>query len=77
MTGWVDLVYTRRTLFEDEDSVTRTHDFESVTEAVDFIESQIGSVRDNGDLTFYAEDSDTDDVTGEDWSYAAHIEVQR
>ena len=72
--GWVDMVYSRRTLFTHEDSVTRTHDFDTLPEAVEFIESEIGATEhDPGSDTWYAADGDMEPVSGETWLYAAHV----
>lgn len=71
-TGWVDMDWNRFELRSDASDV-RMLKFEDRATAVRFIESEVGAIRDNGDGTFYAEDSRMNLETGEDWSYAGHI----
>jgi len=71
--GWVDIRWNRFELRSLPGDVT-THTFDTRAEALHFIDSEIGSVGDEQRGTFYAEDSRMNLESGEDWSYAAHLE---
>jgi hypothetical protein len=70
--GWIDPKWSMTVLHENREDV-RTETFDTLGEAVAFIEDTIGSVNDNGDGTYYAQDGHMDLQTGDDWSYAGHI----
>ena len=70
--GWIDPKWSMKVLHENREDV-RTETFDTEAEAVAYIEETIGSVRDNGDGTYYGQDSKFDPLTGDDWSYAGHI----
>jgi hypothetical protein len=70
--GWIDPKWSMTVLHENREDV-RTEVFETLAEAEAYIEDTIGSVVDNGDGTYYAQDGHTDLQTGDDWSYAGHI----
>ena len=74
--GWVNPSWSMFTLWTLAEDVP-TFEFETIAEAIEAIEGTIGAYRDNGDGTFYAEDSRFHMESGEDWSYAAHIEITR
>jgi hypothetical protein len=73
--GWVDPAWNRYELRELADDV-RTWTFDTLEEAEAFIEETIGSTRQDSEPKryYYAEDSDFNRETGEDWSYCAVIE---
>jgi hypothetical protein len=73
--GWVDPNWNSFELRSEPEDV-RTFEFDNIDDAAEFIEDAIGSVVDNGDWTYYAEDSRMNLETGEDWSYAAHVTVE-
>jgi hypothetical protein len=74
--GWVDLHWNRKQFHENKEDV-RTFEFDSLAEAEEFIESEIGSYDSYDGGTWYAADPDIDYVTGASYSYAAHVtEVQ-
>lgn len=74
-TGWVDPDWNMWELRTNADDV-RSWIFETAADAMEFVDSRIGSV----DLvnvsrgTYYAEDAQMNTETGEVWSYAAHVE---
>lgn len=71
--GWVDPEWSMFELRTDKEDVRAT---ECATHelAVEFIEETIGSVQTDDRESYYAEDSRMNLESGEDWSYAAHIE---
>jgi hypothetical protein len=72
-SGWIDPDYSKTTLFDSYKDVT-TYRFDAREEAETFIESTIGEADSYDGSTWYAADGHDDYVTGENWSYAAHIE---
>lgn len=70
--GWIDPKWSMTVLFAGKEDV-RTETFDTLAEAVAFIEDTIGSVHDNGDGTYYAQDGHMDLQSGDDWSYAGHV----
>lgn len=76
--GWVDPQWNRFEL-RSEPTDVRTFEFDTRAEAEEFVESTIGVTGKggyNGD-TWYAEDSVFESMTGENWSYAAHITEEK
>jgi hypothetical protein len=70
--GWIDPNYSMWTLFEVEDT-PKEFTFDTEVEALEFIDSTIGSVEPSERGTYYAQDARMNLETGEDWSYAAHV----
>lgn len=70
--GWVDMEWNRWEL-RSESTDVRSHEFDTRDEAVEFIKSKLGDVREERN-TFYAEDTELHLESGETWGRAAHIE---
>lgn len=72
-SGWIDPQWSMTVLHSEREDV-RVAEFETLGEAVEYIEETIGYVDDgsNGE-TFYAADTFLDFSTGDSWSYAGHI----
>lgn len=74
--GWVDPQWNRFEL-RSEPTDVKVYEFETLAEAEDFIESEIGVADSyNGDL-WSAADSVTNTITGEEWSYTAAITEEK
>lgn len=72
--GWVSPEWSRYTLYSERDDVKVT-EFDTLPEAVEFIESTIGlTEHDAGSENYYALDEDLNHESGEYWYYAGHIE---
>lgn len=71
--GWVDPKWSMTQLRSESTDVT-TFEFDTRKEAEEFIEQTIGSADNYDGEDWYAADSHMDYQSGEDWSYAAHIE---
>lgn len=74
--GWVDPQWNRFEL-RSEPTDVKVYEFETRAEAEEFVESTIGVAGASGydGVTWTAEDSVFEPMTGEDWSYAAHFSV--
>ena len=71
--GWVDPSWSMRVLFEDRGGV-EVKTFDTLDEAVEYIEETIGSVDQNdAPFNYYANDSRMDLESGDSWRYAGHI----
>lgn len=73
--GWVDPLWNRFELRELADDV-RSWDFDTLEEAIAFIDSEIGSVetRHAERGNYYAEDAEMNPESGEYWYYCGHVE---
>lgn len=70
--GWVDPSWNAFELRSDTEDV-RTFEFDNMEDAMEFIEDAIGSMINTGHGTYYAENVRMNAESGEEWSYAAHI----
>lgn len=70
-SGWVSPNSMRSIISIKED--VEPESFDTLEEAVDYIQSMIGSVSDAGGGSYYAEDSSIDYINGDHWNYAAHV----
>ena len=72
-SGWIDPKWSKTVIYDEYKDVTHfVFDDREAAEA--FILETIGDADSYDGYTWYAADSDDDYVTGENWSYAAHIE---
>lgn len=77
-SGWVNIhSYSRRTMIEDRSKVT-SHGFDTLAEAQEYIDSQIGPCEpvEAPEGAYYQMDAEQDIKTGDYFKYAAHIEIQ-
>ena len=72
-SGWIDPKFSKSVIFDDKADVTHFV-FDSLESAEDFIRETIGDYDSYDGFTWYATDSHDDYETGENYSYAAHIE---
>ena len=79
-SGWVDPSWSRRMLHESRNDVrplmSEDTDSEDLADAVTAALAELGAYADNGDGTFYGQDSKSDFTTGDDWTYAVHFTVK-
>lgn len=68
--GWVDPSYSMWTLFSDQ---PEAKEFDTLAEAEEYIDSEIGVVETPERGIYYAQDSKMNLESGEDWSYAAVV----
>lgn len=73
LDGWVDM--SRPFELREASTDVAEHEFYDREEAVKFITYNIGSIGEEQQRgTYYAEDSQINTESGENWNYAAHIE---
>lgn len=70
--GWVDM--SRPFELREANTDVPVHEFYKREEALKFIRYNIGTIGHEQRGTFYADDTQVNDETGENWNYAAHIE---
>jgi hypothetical protein len=71
--GWVDINWNRFELRTEQTDV-RVHQFDTLAEAEEFVESEIGPADSYENGHWYAADSVMNNESGEDWSYCAYFE---
>ena len=72
-SGWIDPKWSKTEIYDDYKDVT-TFKFDTREDAESFIMETIGEADSYDGSSWYAADSHDDYVTGDNWSYAAHIE---
>lgn len=72
-SGWIDPEFSKTQLFDVREDV-KIYRFDSREEAEKFILETIGDHDSYDGFAWYAADTHEDYVTGDSWSYAAHIE---
>jgi hypothetical protein len=78
--GWVDPSWSRTVFHESRNDVrpivSEDLDSEDLADYVREAIEELGAYEDNGDGTFYAADSDSDYVTGDEFRYALHFTLK-
>lgn len=87
-SGWVDTQWSRTQVWESRNDVAPVatynpadeydaEDYPTVAEWIAAVVSdELGAAADNGDGTWYGQDTRDDYATGDVWSYALHFEVK-